>query len=103
MIRRPPRSTLFPYTTLFRSLPRLRREIAPMLDSAVPVIGDLPREEQHRLGPGDSDPLAVAGGIVHARRAEFLDLRHRLSSRRAIIRRVSIVATVTSRSEERRV
>src|SRR5690242_21179054 len=25
MIRRPPRSTLFPYTTLFRSLPRLRR------------------------------------------------------------------------------
>src|SRR5258708_29937650 len=24
MIRRPPRSTLFPYTTLFRSLPRTR-------------------------------------------------------------------------------
>src|SRR2546430_4055874 len=29
MIRRPPRSTLFPYTTLFRSLSeRVRREIA---------------------------------------------------------------------------
>src|SRR5258708_21402318 len=28
MIRRPPRSTLFPYTTLFRSLPR-RRLINP--------------------------------------------------------------------------
>src|SRR5260370_22895736 len=25
MIRRPPRSTLFPYTTLFRSLPEVRR------------------------------------------------------------------------------
>src|SRR2546422_5384917 len=25
MIRRPPRSTLFPYTTLFRSVPRRRR------------------------------------------------------------------------------
>src|SRR3712207_8912155 len=25
MIRRPPRSTLFPYTTLFRSLPRTRQ------------------------------------------------------------------------------
>src|SRR2546430_10255927 len=25
MIRRPPRSTLFPYTTLFRSFPRRRR------------------------------------------------------------------------------
>src|SRR5947208_13727903 len=28
MIRRPPRSTLFPYTTLFRSLPLLRRDQA---------------------------------------------------------------------------
>src|SRR2546430_4263542 len=26
MIRRPPRSTLFPYTTLFRSLPTLERQ-----------------------------------------------------------------------------
>src|SRR3712207_8564350 len=35
MIRRPPRSTLFPYTTLFRSyLSRLmREEIAPLLPS----------------------------------------------------------------------
>src|SRR3712207_8784592 len=32
MIRRPPRSTLFPYTTLFRSLgtPRLRRAMLPV-------------------------------------------------------------------------
>src|SRR2546429_6752443 len=32
MIRRPPRSTLFPYTTLFRSTPlllRLRRDVLP--------------------------------------------------------------------------
>src|SRR5256886_17106957 len=28
MIRRPPRSTLFPYTTLFRS-PKIRRALAP--------------------------------------------------------------------------
>src|SRR2546422_7677371 len=27
MIRRPPRSTLFPYTTLFRSLPAIEREL----------------------------------------------------------------------------
>src|SRR5258707_10697900 len=27
MIRRPPRSTLFPYTTLFRSRPRWRRSL----------------------------------------------------------------------------
>src|SRR3712207_8135774 len=29
MIRRPPRSTLFPYTTLFRSLPTAPRRPAP--------------------------------------------------------------------------
>src|SRR2546428_8766161 len=27
MIRRPPRSTLFPYTTLFRSLPEIREKL----------------------------------------------------------------------------
>src|SRR2546422_1542389 len=31
MIRRPPRSTLFPYTTLFRSLVRQRRELVVQL------------------------------------------------------------------------
>src|SRR5947208_6647564 len=29
MIRRPPRSTLFPYTTLFRSLHRVGRHVLP--------------------------------------------------------------------------
>src|SRR2546430_16695496 len=36
MIRRPPRSTLFPYTTLFRSL-------SPIPDSAVRVLAPLAR------------------------------------------------------------
>src|SRR5438034_3750393 len=37
MIRRPPRSTLFPYTTLFRSIEALRR--APrMAERAAPLI-----------------------------------------------------------------
>src|SRR2546422_6560215 len=31
MIRRPPRSTLFPYTTLFRSVPALQRARSPVL------------------------------------------------------------------------
>src|SRR2546430_7773680 len=43
MIRRPPRSTLFPYTTLFRSLahPRPPRAKVPPLDVPVaePVLG----------------------------------------------------------------
>src|SRR2546425_7003233 len=38
MIRRPPRSTLFPYTTLFRSVVPdvVGRDIAPLLDVVIP-------------------------------------------------------------------
>src|SRR2546429_4564743 len=43
MIRRPPRSTLFPYTTLFRSLFLLAQahEIAVRNDGLVPRLGSL--------------------------------------------------------------
>src|SRR2546427_5173649 len=44
MIRRPPRSTLFPYTTLFRSLGRQPEAVAP---------------EGHRPGAAGLDPLAA--------------------------------------------
>src|SRR3712207_8004717 len=37
MIRRPPRSTLFPYTTLFRS--RLPRQVDPLADLLLDVEG----------------------------------------------------------------
>src|SRR3712207_8090761 len=43
MIRRPPRSTLFPYTTLFRSLPR-RSAYARSLPSTACVEGDIAGE-----------------------------------------------------------
>src|SRR2546427_5012209 len=45
MIRRPPRSTLFPYTTLFRS----RREVQPRLANDV---------VQHRMGSDQIEPAA---------------------------------------------
>src|SRR3712207_7129109 len=38
MIRRPPRSTLFPYTTLFRSVPAGRPLIAPARRAAYEVV-----------------------------------------------------------------
>src|SRR3712207_7676992 len=46
MIRRPPRSTLFPYTTLFRS-----HELEAVLMRIGPVAADLPVE----LGPEAED------------------------------------------------
>src|SRR2546425_4799781 len=61
MIRRPPRSTLFPYTTLFRSIPillmgglvgRLFREFALTLSVAIAISAVVsltltPRSEEH--------------------------------------------------------
>src|SRR2546430_11519035 len=86
MIRRPPRSTLFPYTSLFRSLHALRRvhsdeveaardhelrraaqaeperlllalEHAVLVVEAVEVVGDADRVRRDRLRP------ALRGGV----------------------------------------
>src|SRR5436305_9064952 len=40
LIRRPPRSTLFPYTTLFRSVLDLDRPVAVLLVAILHVISD---------------------------------------------------------------
>src|SRR3712207_7033804 len=39
MIRRPPRSTLFPYTTLFRSVPGLTTHSAPKVQQVTTARG----------------------------------------------------------------
>src|SRR3712207_7158637 len=48
MIRRPPRSTLFPYTTLFRSCHTWARLISAVAVSSMrPKIGTAPRPASH--------------------------------------------------------
>src|SRR5256885_4593081 len=54
MIRRPPRSTLFPYTTLFRSGPR--------------VIADRVAQEVLLFPPQETDADAQSAGRFHPRR-----------------------------------
>src|ERR1041384_6215014 len=61
MIRRPPRSTLFPYTTLFRSA-----ECSP----ALPPPYFRPRQE-----PGDSGAQPVYDAVLPADRAREIELR----------------------------
>src|SRR2546425_10597001 len=80
MIRRPPRSTLFPYTTLFRSV-RLKviRERKPVALSVTvtempaeePVLAGAPDEESWGLGveplSGEAAAqlgLTIAGGLL---------------------------------------
>src|SRR2546429_9866298 len=47
MIRRPPRSTLFPYTTLFRSVERDQVRDAHDVDTAGEDIGRERRSQEH--------------------------------------------------------
>src|SRR3712207_7422612 len=59
MIRRPPRSTLFPYTTLFRS-PHVGRGV-PVAGEQRPVRRRDPRRHVHPL-PGAVQPPAQLAG-----------------------------------------
>src|SRR5256885_9615481 len=59
MIRRPPRSTLFPYTTLFRSDEAL--ELHRRYRGAIEVVSKIPLKDEHTLliiaNPGVSVPV----------------------------------------------
>src|SRR3712207_8648703 len=64
MIRRPPRSTLFPYTTLFRS----RAERHPAAGAAGPAAGP-PRGAGHRRGGGRGLRRGGGPGLPARRRS----------------------------------
>src|SRR5258708_18436834 len=74
MIRRPPRSTLFPYTTLFRSHVAACRGYLEMVKLL--IERGAPLEAKHRSG---STPLAVA---LHAldRKSTRLNSSHQIIS-----------------------
>src|SRR2546422_7634699 len=65
MIRRPPRSTLFPYTTLFRSRrdPRRHGRTQPPVAHGPTVLGRSTRDQQrrrrHELHPVRAQPAAA--------------------------------------------
>src|SRR3712207_7641776 len=102
MIRRPPRSTLFPYTTLFRSLPLgpvQRDDRDPVLDREMQMSG-LVAAERHRDGVGDGhDPPSCA----QWRRAEPLALARseehtsELQSRQYLVCRLLLEKKKTTR------
>src|SRR3712207_6877924 len=85
MIRRPPRSTLFPYTTLFRS--RHGEEVVGVHqpgvggDDAVPVgVGVVAR--------GDLEPLPLADERGHGRRRRSEEHTSELQSRQYLVCRL---------------
>src|SRR3712207_6974289 len=66
MIRRPPRSTLFPYTTLFRSQAR-PAEVQP--EPVVHIVGPAARSEARDLAL-DPKPLGIAKDVAPLVRSE---------------------------------
>src|SRR2546422_5204526 len=78
MIRRPPRSTLFPYTTLFRSLPEVDRATAAHCDHTVPGPLHGSRDPIGRnLGPPRRDGQAeVRSGPALDRKSTRLNSSH---------------------------
>src|SRR3712207_8024831 len=67
MIRRPPRSTLFPYTTLFRSVGQPLAETGVAGDERAPDDVGVPAQVLRRgvhddVGPQRQRPLEVGGG-----------------------------------------
>src|SRR2546430_14414132 len=74
MIRRPPRSTLFPYTTLFRSWPlRLRRRhIRGRVGAGVLRLVLSPVRGEFRLRLGQAVWLPLRGAVQHVLRSVLL-------------------------------
>src|SRR3712207_7175276 len=94
MIRRPPRSTLFPYTTLFRSQAgilgeALRVALALGSPSAAAAGSDLDRRpggDGHRVALEDEARLLAGHGHPHLRRGSVADRKStRLNSSHANI------------------
>src|SRR3712207_7811175 len=74
MIRRPPRSTLFPYTTLFRSVGQQEAERGADDDEPAPLrlvdVADDRGKEEQRAGDGEDVVPDVAALVEDGRRSE---------------------------------
>src|SRR5256885_9825309 len=74
MIRRPPRSTLFPYTTLFRS-----HDLLDLAAGKLELVGDFPGGETAVTEAGDAERALGPGG-QHMRQ---IAPRHLLEDRKS--------------------
>src|SRR3989449_8625795 len=67
MIRRPPRSTLFPYTTLFRSTDR------DFVYGMFPILRERARQQAETLSGGEQQMLALGRAMLRRPRLLMLD------------------------------
>src|SRR5260370_29961648 len=95
MIRRPPRSTLFPYTTLFRSLVAVHRSIASRIRSGtfcdrfgeIGTVGSYFKARGYEVWSGDIVAFAhyfQVARVERNRAPSFRALRHALKLKSAV-------------------
>src|SRR3712207_7321685 len=92
MIRRPPRSTLFPYTTLFRSEPEVAR-------ARVAVLHRLREDGHDAVGGRVVVPGAGAGQVRHLHRSE--EHTSELQSRQYLVCRLLLEKKKIGRAQQR--
>src|SRR3712207_9241971 len=86
MIRRPPRSTLFPYTTLFRSAPALLRLEVLERAHVVEPVGELDEDDAHVVDHRQKHLADVLGLLLLARLVAYLrDLREAVDEVRDLL------------------
>src|SRR5690349_23806185 len=93
MIPPPPTSSLFPYTTLFRSIPRVIAQLALLRESALPLRCVADRFERPELRPGD---VLLRDPLERERRSE--EHTSELQSRRDLVCRLLLEKKKTSTS-----
>src|SRR3712207_8977953 len=100
MIRRPPRSTLFPYTTLFRSrLPSITRAVIP--GTVNPIITDAAFDQQNRVfstavtGQGNADAPRSEEHTSELQSRQYLVCRLLLEKKRKIVAIIRAVKVTT--------
>src|SRR3989442_9713000 len=81
MIRRPPRSTLFPYTTLFRSGGRIHETFDTEFDGGPIDLGAVVEEdvllERERVEKAVGRDLPRLGGVAHRSEEHTSELQSR--------------------------
>src|SRR2546421_1991803 len=91
MIRRPPRSTLFPYTTLFRSQPRnhlaqrrrvFREELLKQFARRATAVGMLPDRKSTRLN-SSHDQISYA--VFCLKKKKIIDVQLILDASATIV------------------
>src|SRR2546430_16434701 len=97
MIRRPPRSTLFPYTTLFRSPPGTQRSTVQLSFSQLAVVTLAVIPNRFAWRAGDGQPTGVQPLLM------YTVYNHGQTQLDFMLPTNDVVCVGVQRSEERRV